>query len=70
MTIICGLLIVAFVAREYFAAKEREKLVRRIQSPQSVIVEEAPKHPSAIAVRTDAQYRKLMESRGQIPRDN
>jgi len=70
MIFVCCLLVVALVAQAYFNWREREKLVRRLQSPQNVIVEEAPKHPKPERVFTDQQYKKLMESRGQIPRDN
>jgi hypothetical protein len=52
------------------AQKEREKLVRRISEPQQVIVENAPKREKPERVWTDEQYKKLMLSRGQIPRDN
>lgn len=63
-------LLLALVAQGYLGWKEREKLVRRIHSPQQVIVEEAQttRHPPPERVFTDKQYKKLMEERGQIPR--
>jgi len=70
MIFICIALIAAIVALEYFHWREREKLVRRIQSPQQVVVEESKKHEPAVKVWSDEQYKKLMQSRGQIPVDN
>lgn len=69
MTVVCALLIVAFVAREYCAAKERQELLRRIQAPQNVIAEEATAHkrPKPMQVWSDEQYKQLAESRGQVP---
>lgn len=70
MIFVCIALVLALAAQTYFTGREREKLVRRIAEPQQVILEKAPKHEPAIKVRTDAQYKKLMEDRGQIVRDN
>lgn len=71
MTFVCIALVLALAAQSYFTGREREKLVRRIESPQNVIVEEAAKHkrPTPERVFTDEQYKKLMEDRGQIPRN-
>jgi hypothetical protein len=70
--LICVALVLALVAQAYFNGREREKLLRRIQAPQNVIVEEATAHkrPTPERVWTDEQYRQLMLSRSQIPRDN
>lgn len=70
MIFICALLIVALVAQGYFNWREREKLIRRVVSPQQVVVEESKKHEPAVKVWSDDQYKKLMQSRGQMPVDN
>lgn len=68
VVIIC--LLIAFVLREHMHRQEQKELLRRIQSPQQVIAKEAPKREKPERVWTDEQYRQLMLSRGQIPRDN
>jgi hypothetical protein len=70
LAVISVALIALNVVQYISAQKEREKLVRRISEPQQVIVENAPKREKPERVWTDEQYKKLMESRGQIPRDN
>jgi hypothetical protein len=70
MIFVCALLVIALVAQSYFAWREREKLTRRIASPQQVVVEESKKHEPATKVWSDDQYKKLMQSRGQMPVDN
>ena len=70
MIFVCGLLILALVAQSYFNWREREKLVKRVVSPQQVVVEESKKHEPATKIWSDDQYKKLMQSRGQMPVDN
>lgn len=72
MIFVCALLIVALVVQSYFNWREREKLIRRVQEPQQVMIEQAPKRPKppVISMQDDAAYKRLMESRGQIPVDN
>jgi hypothetical protein len=70
VTFVCIVLVLALIVQGYFAWREREKLLRRIAEPQQVIVENAPKREKPERVWTDEQYRQLMLSRGQIPRDN
>lgn len=68
VVVIC--LLLAFALREHMHRQEQRELLRRIQSPQQVIAKEAPKREKPERVWTDEQYRQLMLSRGQIPRDN
>lgn len=70
MTYVCIALILALAAQTYFTGREREKLTRLITSPQQVFAEEAKKHEPATKVWSDDQYKKLMQSRGQMPVDN
>jgi len=70
LAVICVALIGLNVVQYVYAQKEREKLVRRISEPQQVIVENIPKREKPERVWTDEQYKQLMISRGQIPRDN
>jgi hypothetical protein len=70
VAVICAALIGLNVVQYISAQKERERLVRRVAEPQQVIVENAPKREKPERVWTDEQYKELMLSRGQIPRDN
>lgn len=69
IAVICVALIALDVVQYVCAQKEREKLVRRIAEPQQVVVENVPRREKPERVWTDEQYKKLMESRGQIPRN-
>ena len=76
MNFVCLALVLVVIMQFYFngrereaAFKEREKLVRRIGEPQAVMIENAPKRPKPPTVSSDADYKRLMESRGQIPRE-
>lgn len=72
MTFVCIALVLLLGLQAYLNGREREKLLRRIQSPQQVIVEEASAKPrrKPEQIWTDAQYKRLNEERGSIPRDN
>lgn len=70
MIFVCIALILALAAQTYLTGREREKLIKRVVSPQQVVVEESKKHEPATKVWSDDQYKKLMQSRGQMPVDN
>jgi hypothetical protein len=70
LALVCVALIALNVVQYVYAQKEREKLVRRIAEPRQVMVQEAPKREPPERVWTDEQFRRLMLSRGQIPRDS
>lgn len=70
MTFICIALVILVGFVLWMAKQEREKLIKRVVSPQQVVVEESKKHEPAVKVWSDDQYKKLMQSRGQIPVDN
>lgn len=65
MTVVCIALIVAFVAREYMAWKEREKMQRRLTNPQQVVVEERPKRAKVepVSMNDDAAFKRRREER-------
>lgn len=67
MTVVCIALILAFVAREYMAYKEREKMQKRLTNPQQVIVEDRPKRPKVepVSMNDDAAFKRRREARGQ-----
>lgn len=70
MTFICIALVILVGFVLWMAKQEREKLIKRVVSPQQVVVEESKKHEPAVKVWSDDQYKKLMQSRGQMPVDN
>lgn len=70
MTFVCIALVILVGFVLWMAKQEREKLIKRVVSPQQVVVEESKKHQPAVKVWSDDQYKKLMQSRGQMPVDN
>lgn len=65
MTVVCIALIAAFVAREYMAWKEREKMQKRFTNPQQVVVEERAKRPKVepVSMNDDAAFKRRREER-------
>lgn len=69
MTYVCLGLIVLLVGQAWWAHRERQELLRRIQSPERVALDEAPKRPPLehIHPTDDAAFKRLAEERDRKP---